>query len=89
MKYPTPLSCLDWEGNRVPSDSFTSRLKGEKPLNMPPIVLHQEIPDIDDGDKYEWVQIGDSKYGRNMLCNKTGIVRSQTMGEFYGNSTVD
>ena len=32
---------------------------------------------------------GDSKFGRIMVCLKTGMTRTQTMGEFYQSATVD
>lgn len=89
VEFVVPLSCLNLQGIRVAADEFTSRMKGTTPSFIPHVIRHEDIPDINNGHKYEWVQIGDSKYGRNMLCNKTGIVRSQTMGEFYGNSIVD
>ena len=47
------------------------------------------IPDIDDSEKYDWHQVGSSKYGRYMYCPKTKIKRGQTMGEFYGTGIVD
>lgn len=47
------------------------------------------IPDIDDSEKYDWHEVGYSKYGRYMYCPKTKIKRGQTMGEFYGTGIVD
>lgn len=44
---------------------------------------------IEDGETYEWYEVGHGKYDRNMYCPKTDIKRAQTMGEFYCNSTVD
>jgi hypothetical protein len=61
----------------------------------------EEIPDVDDQDKYEWyifhtvrkegdkIVSNDSKHGRVMYCPRTNIVRSTTMGEFYQGTTVD
>jgi hypothetical protein len=53
-----------------------------------PTIKFEDIPDLDD-DKYEWVQIGNEKFGRFMYCKRNGIKRTQTMGEFYGTTTVD
>lgn len=53
-----------------------------------PLLNHEDIEDIDD-EKYDWVQIGREKFGRNMYCNNTKLLRTQTMGEFYGNTIVD
>ena len=53
------------------------------------IVRYEDIPDIDDTEKYNWVQVGTDKYGRSMYCTKTKIRRSQTMGEFYQGGIVD
>ncbi len=60
----------------------------EKIKNLPYTEL-SDIADIDNGEKYEWVQVGNTKYGRCMYCLKTGIKRGQTMGEFYGSGIVD
>ena len=49
----------------------------------------KDMPDADNGDIHEWVEVGDSKYGRYMFCLKTKMCRHQTMGEFYGDSDVD
>ena len=49
----------------------------------------ETMPDADNGDIHEWVEVGDSKYGRVMFCLKTKEFRHQTMGEFYGDSDVD
>lgn len=54
-----------------------------------PLTRYQNIPDIDDTEKYNWVQVGTDKYGRSMYCTKTKIRRSQTMGEFYQGGVVD
>ena len=49
----------------------------------------KKIPDINDTKKYNWVQVGEGKYGRDMYCTNTKIKRSQTMGEFYQGGIVD
>ena len=54
-----------------------------------PLTNYENIPDIDDTEKYNWVQVGTDKYDRSMYCTKTKIRRSQTMGEFYGRGIVD
>jgi hypothetical protein len=58
-------------------------------INKLPLLKENELPDFDDGSKYEWVQIGREKYGRFMYCLKTKQRRSQTFGEFYQSSPVD
>lgn len=54
-----------------------------------PLTEIKDIPDINNTKKYNWVQVGDTKYGRSMYCTKTNIKRTQTMGEFYGTGIVD
>tara|TARA_R110000851_G_scaffold41093_8_gene103394 strand:- start:796 stop:1023 length:228 start_codon:yes stop_codon:yes gene_type:complete len=54
-----------------------------------PFTEIEDIPNIDNAEKYNWVQVGTGKYGRNMYCTKTKIKRSQTMGEFYQGGIVD
>lgn len=54
-----------------------------------PLTKWEDIPDINDTEKYNWVQVGTDKYGRSMYCTKTKIRRSQTMGEFYQGGVVD
>lgn len=54
-----------------------------------PTIDYQDIPDINDTEKYNWVQVGTDKYGRSMYCTKTKIRRTQTMGEFYQGGIVD
>ena len=44
-----------------------------------PLTNWEDIPDINDTEKYNWVQVGTDKYGRSMYCTKTKIRRSQTM----------
>lgn len=58
-------------------------------INKLPFVKRENIPDIDNTEKYNWVQVGSTKYGRCMYCTKTHIRRGQTMGEFYGTGIVD
>jgi len=85
------LSCISANGSRVKAEAFEYRKKipTTDEINRIPCVDHKTISDIDDGSKYEWVQVGEDKYGRSMYCLKTGIRRSQTMGEFYGGGSVD
>ena len=33
-----------------------------------PLTNYQDIPDIDDTKKYNWVQVGEDKYGRHMYA---------------------
>jgi hypothetical protein len=54
-----------------------------------PTIKYEDIPDIEDTEKYNWVEVGTEKYGRRMYCTKTKIKRTQTMGEFYGGGIVD
>lgn len=93
-------SCIAYDGSLCKSGDFISRknyknstwdptkteLERIKNLNS---VDYKTIDDIDNYEVYEWYQIGEDKYGRSMYCPKTEIKRTQTMGEFYGNSTVD
>ena len=90
------LARIAWNGERVSVDNFCNsksyRYKSEeerKIINALPYTRFEDVPDIDNGDVYEWYQIGGGKYGRYMYCPKTDILRSQTMAEFYGNSIVD
>lgn len=60
----------------------------------PVLTKLENVQDINNPEKYRWVSTmvnpnNDAKYGRNMFCLKTGILRGQTMGEFYETSTVD
>ena len=85
------LACIASNGARVKAEAFEYRKKvpmTEEIKNLP-CVDYKTISDIDDGSKYEWVQVGEDKYGRSMYCLKTGIKRSQTMGEFYGGGSVN
>lgn len=54
-----------------------------------PLTNYEDVEDINNTEKYDWVQVGTDKYGRSMYCTKTKIRRTQTMGEFYGNGIVD
>jgi hypothetical protein len=54
-----------------------------------PLTRWEDIPDIDDKEKYNWIMMGKDRYGKSMYCTKTGIRRSTTMGEFYGSGIVD
>lgn len=95
------LATLDVRGQRVSINSFAERRKLKdlvskeeyeevlKARNQTEIVSDSSLADEDNGEKYDWVSIGDTKYGRIMYCLKTKIFRSQTLGEFYENSTVD
>lgn len=65
------------------------KIKTTPEIEKLPTVKHEEVEDINNTDKYNWVQVGDTKYGRCMYCTKTKIKRTNTMGEFYGTSTVD
>ena len=93
-------ACINWNGDICKSGDFTSRMNFKNSKWNPSNELletiknsstqaHESIDDIDDPAIYEWYQIGSDKYGRSMYCPKTSTKRSQTMGEFYGNSTVD
>jgi hypothetical protein len=85
----------DWKGNDCKTTDFTDRKKlvatSEELEIVQKISLTkiESIPDIEDGEKYEWVQLPGDKYGRSMYCLKTGIRRGNTMGEFYGSGIVD
>jgi hypothetical protein len=88
-------SCITASGERCSSSSFKERKKLDCPeefineIKKLPLIDFKDIQDIDDGEQYEWYQVGDTKYGRFMYCTKTKTRRSQTMGEFYGNAIVD
>jgi hypothetical protein len=93
-------ACIAYDGSLCKSGDFISR-KNYKNSTWDPTkteleriknlksVDYKTIDDIDNYEVYEWYQIGEDKYGRSMYCPKTEIKRTQTMGEFYGNSTVD
>lgn len=79
------MSVRDFKAQKVyePSVEELKKIKRSRLMKI------EEIPDIDNTDIYEWVQIGRSKNVRFMYCMKTGIKRFCTMGEFYGASEVD
>ena len=88
------------DGSRIPVHAFKSskfyKFQDEQEktnIQCLPILKWEDVIDIDNGDKYEWYQVyfgkGSVKYDRLMYCPKTNILRSQTAGEFYQNSTVD
>lgn len=54
-----------------------------------PVVRYEDIPDIEDTEKYNWVQVGKEKFGRSMYCTNTKIRRTLTMGEFYQTGFID
>ena len=54
-----------------------------------PFTEIEDIPSINDKNKYNWVECGTEKYCRSMYCTITKIRRSQTMGEFYQGGIVD
>jgi len=89
------LSGRDWKGNECKTGAFVDRMgfkcsyEEYDKIKKIPLTEIVTIKDIDDGDKYEWVQIKGEKYGRSMYCLKTGIRRGNTMGEFYGSGIVD
>ena len=53
------------------------------------VTRYEDVPDINDTEKYNWVQVGRNKYGRTMYCTNTKIRRTPTMGEFYQGGIVD
>ena len=73
----------------VPSEEYNSVLQKEKEAVKSGKVLPAELSDKDDGDKYDWVVVGEGKHDRIMYCLKTKQFRWETMGEFYENATVD
>lgn len=90
------LSRIAWNGDRVSCSSFTSSKRYDfkddeqrKRVHALPLTKYENGEDIDNGEKYEWYEVGSGKYDRDMYCPKTNIRRSQTTQEFYGNSTVD
>ena len=90
------LSRIAWNGDRVSCSSFTSSKRYDfkdddqrNQINALPLTKHETVEDIDNGEIYEWYEIGYGKYERDMYCPKTNIRRTQTIQEFYGNSTVD
>lgn len=60
----------------------------QKLFDNAPVKEIKSFENLDD-PKYNWVMVGTGKYGRLMWCTNLKIKRGQTMGEFYGTSTVD
>lgn len=98
------LATLAADGTRVECDSFAVRRRLKKlvsPEEYNSILQKREeafkfgkvlptgLPDKDDGDKYDWVVVGEGKDDKIMYCLKTKQFRYETMGEFYENTTVD
>lgn len=99
------LACVQANGERCKASTFSQRKKLKNVVseekyqevleliqnlrNEKSIVSENDFDEIDNGEIHEWYSVGDDKYGRLMYCLKTGIVRHQTMGEFYENTTVD
>lgn len=52
-------------------------------------ILNEVIAEINNPKLYDWVMIGNDKYGRKMYCLKTGKFRHLTMGEFYEDNIID
>lgn len=73
----------------VPSEEYNSVLLKRTFALKFKEVLPEQLPDRDDGDKYDWVVVGEGKYDRIMYCLKTKQFRYETMGEFYENAVVD
>ena len=98
------LASLTKSGIRVKSSSFDIRRRlrdlvdkeeYQKILQLGDVairnnhILSATLPDVDDGNKYDWVMVGEDKYSRLMYCLKTKGFRHLTMGEFYENATID
>jgi hypothetical protein len=98
------LATLAADGTRVECSSFAIRRRLKKLVSPEEYnsvlqkrkeafkfgnVLPAELPDKDDGNKYDWVVVGDGKYDKIMYCLKTKQFRHETMGEFYENLVVD
>ena len=73
----------------VSSEEYNSVLQKEKEAVKSGKVLPAELPDKDDGNKYDWVVEDEGKYNKIMYCLKTKQFRHETMGEFYENAVVD
>ena len=98
------LATLAADGTRVECSSFAVRRRLKKLVSPEEYnsvlqkrkeafkfgnILPAELPDKDDGNKYDWVVVGEGKYDKIMYCLKTKQFRHETMGEFYENTTVD
>jgi hypothetical protein len=86
-----PKASISSSGEEVSVQAFVSRKKipYSEPISRLPITKWEDVEDIDNGEKYNWIMVGLDKYDRTMYCTKTKIRRSTTMGEFYGTSPVD
>lgn len=73
----------------VSSEEYNSVLQKRKEALKFGEVLPEELPDKDDGNKYDWVVVDEGKYNKIMYCLKTKQFRYETMGEFYENLVVD
>ena len=72
------------------TEDFVSRTNHDNTEEMDnaPWKENEELGNLND-KKYNWIQVGHSKYGRYMYCTNTKVRRGQTMGEFYGSGIVD
>ena len=75
--------------NLVSSEEYDSVLHKRKEVLKFGEVLPEELPDKDDGNKYDWVVVDEGKYNKIMYCLKTKQFRHKTMGEFYEDLVVD
>lgn len=75
--------------NLVSSEEYDSVLQKRKEVLKFGEVLPEELPDKDNGNKYDWVVIDEGKYNKIMYCLKTKQFRHKTMGEFYEDLIVD
>ena len=75
---------------KTKAHDFVWRTKKEETeaIKALPCLDWKDFKNLDD-PKYNWVQVGEDKYGRHMYCTNTHAKRSQTMGEFYGGGIVD
>nr|QPI16168.1 MAG: hypothetical protein NIOZUU157_00050 [Virus NIOZ-UU157] len=71
-------------------EEFKDRVRHDNASEMDnaPYKEASELGDLNN-PKYNWIQVGHSKYGRYMYCTNTKVRRGQTMGEFYGGGIVD
>ena len=99
-----PLATLAVDGTRIKCSSFATRrrlknlvsseeydsvLQKRKEVFNSGEILPKELLDKDDGNKYDWVVVGEGIYDRILYCLKTKQFRYETMGEFYENAVVD
>lgn len=73
----------------VSSEEYNSVLQKREENYKSGDVLPKDLPDRDDGNKYDWVVVGEERYDRIMYCLKTKQFRYETMGEFYESAVVD